>query len=115
MAHHSATDAMDAIRQVHLKYFNAGEASLHPKCGSLPKGYASCCIRDSAAERWFVARVLAHQENGEQFNLYRLGFQSFVPRLRRTVRHARRLQDTLQLLFPAICSLSSNLSRTSLA
>jgi Transcription termination factor nusG len=50
------------------------------------------------AERWFVARVLAHQENRAQFN--RLGFQSFVPRLRRTVRHARRLRDTLQPLFP---------------
>ena len=60
------------------------------------------------AERWFVARVLAHQENGAQFNLYRLGFQSFVPRLRRTVRHARRLQDTLQPFFPVISSLSSN-------
>jgi transcriptional antiterminator RfaH len=51
-------------------------------------------------ERWFVARVLPHQENRAQFNLHRLGFQSFLPRLRRTVRHARRLRDTLQPLFP---------------
>ena len=53
-----------------------------------------------AGERWFVARVHPHQENRAQLNLNRLGFRSFVPRLRRTVRHARRLQDTLKPLFP---------------
>ena len=52
-------------------------------------------------ERWFVARVLAHQENRAQFNLHRLEFRSFVPRLRRTVRHARKLRDTLNPLFPS--------------
>jgi transcription antitermination factor NusG len=51
-------------------------------------------------ERWFVARALTHQENRAQFNLDRLGFRSFLPRLRRTVRHARRLRDTLNPLFP---------------
>ena len=51
-------------------------------------------------ERWFVARALTHQENRAQFNLDRLGFRSFLPRLRRTVRHARRSRDTLQPLFP---------------
>ena len=51
-------------------------------------------------ERWFVARVLAHQENRAQFNLHRLGFRSFLPRLRRTIRHARKLRETLDPLFP---------------
>jgi transcription antitermination factor NusG len=51
-------------------------------------------------ERWFVARVLAHQENRAQFNLHRLGFRSFVPKLRRTVRHARKVEDALRPLFP---------------
>jgi transcription antitermination factor NusG len=61
-------------------------------------------------ERWFVARVLPHQENRAQFNLHRLGFRNFVPRLRRTIRHARRLQDTLQPLFPSYIFIVMDLS-----
>src|SRR6516164_3214575 len=62
-------------------------------------------------ERWFVARVLPHQENRAQFNLNRLGFRSFLPRLRRTVRHARRLRDTLQPLFPGYIFIVIDLSK----
>jgi transcription antitermination factor NusG len=62
-------------------------------------------------ERWFVARVLPHQENRAQFNLHRLGFRNFVPRLRRTVRHARRLRDTLQPLFPGYIFIVIDLSK----
>jgi transcription antitermination factor NusG len=62
-------------------------------------------------ERWFVARVLPHQENRAQFNLHRLGFRNFVPRLRRTVRHARTLRDTLQPLFPGYIFIIINLSK----
>jgi transcription antitermination factor NusG len=62
-------------------------------------------------ERWFVARTLPHQENRAQLNLHRLGFRSFVPRLRRTVRHARRLRDTLQPLFPGYIFVIIDLSK----
>jgi transcription antitermination factor NusG len=64
-----------------------------------------------SGERWFVARVLPHQENRAQCNLHRLGFRSFVPRLRRTVRHARRLRDTLQPLFPGYIFVVIDLSK----
>ena len=62
-------------------------------------------------ERWFVARVLPHQENRALLNLHRLGFRSFVPRLRRTVRHARRLRDTLKPLFPGYIFIIIDLSK----
>jgi transcriptional antiterminator RfaH len=62
-------------------------------------------------ERWFVARVLAHQENRAQFNLHRLGFRSFLPRLRRTIRHARKLRDTLNPLFPGYIFVVIDLSK----
>ena len=62
-------------------------------------------------ERWFVARVLAHQENRAQFNLHRLGFRSFLPRLRRTIRHARKLRDTLNPLFPGYIFIVIDLSK----
>ena len=62
-------------------------------------------------ERWFVARVLTHQENRAQLNLHRLGFRSFLPRLRRTVRHARKLRDTLNPLFPGYIFVIIDLSK----
>jgi transcription antitermination factor NusG len=62
-------------------------------------------------ERWFVARALPHQENRAQLNLHRLGFRSFAPRVRRTVRHARRLRDTLKPLFPCYIFVTIDLSK----
>ena len=62
-------------------------------------------------ERWFVARALAHQEIRAQLNLHRLGFRSFLPRLRRTVRHARKLRDTLDPLFPGYIFVIIDLSK----
>jgi transcription antitermination factor NusG len=62
-------------------------------------------------ERWFVARVYSHRENSAQFNLDRLGFRSFAPRVRRTVRHARKLRNVLAPLFPGYIFLILDLSR----
>ena len=62
-------------------------------------------------ERWFVARALTHQENRAQFNLHRLGFRNFLPRLRRTVRHSRRLRDTMNPLFPGYIFIIMDLSK----
>ena len=62
-------------------------------------------------ERWFVARVLTHQENRAQLNLHRLGFRNFLPRLRRTIRHARKLRDTLNPLFPGYIFIVIDLSK----
>jgi transcription antitermination factor NusG len=71
----------------------------------------SYSLQLAPAERWFVARVLPHQENRAQFNLHRLGFRSFLPRLRRTVRHARRSLETLQPLFPGYIFVIIDLSK----
>jgi transcription antitermination factor NusG len=71
----------------------------------------SCNLDLGPGERWFVARVHPHQENRAQFNLHRMGFRSFVPRLRRTVRHARKLRDTLQPLFPGYIFVVIDLSK----
>ena len=102
-------------------------ASLRPKGAAFPKGKAVRVREEARAslgakvlsdslelgpgERWFVARVLTHQENRAQFNLHRLGFRSFMPRLRRTVRHARKLRDTLNPLFPGYIFVIIDLSK----
>lgn len=62
-------------------------------------------------ERWFVARVHPNRENSAQFNLDRLGFRNFAPRIRRTVRHARKLRNVLAPLFPGYVFLILDLSR----
>ena len=62
-------------------------------------------------ERWFVARALPHQEIRAQLNLHQLGFRSFLPRVRRTVRHARKLRDTLKPLFPSYIFVAIDLSK----
>ena len=74
-------------------------------------GGSSCHLELKPGERWFVARALPHQENRAQLNLHRLGFRYFVPRLRRTVRHARRLRDTVQPLFPGYIFIVIDLSK----
>jgi transcriptional antiterminator RfaH len=79
--------------------------------GSLGAKVLSDSLELGPGERWFVARVLTHQENRAQFNLDRLGFRSFLPRLRRTVRHARKLRDTLNPLFPGYIFIVIDLSK----
>ena len=62
-------------------------------------------------ERWFAAQALPHRENSAQFNLDRVGFRNFVPRVRRTVRHARKLRNVLAPLFPGYIFVILDLSR----
>ena len=62
-------------------------------------------------ERWFAARVHPNRENSAQFNLDRLGFRSFAPRVTRTVRHAHKLRNVLAPLFPGYIFLILDLSR----
>ena len=62
-------------------------------------------------ERWYVARVHPNRENSAQFNLERLGFRSFAPRVRRTVRHARKSRIVLAPLFPGYVFLILDLSK----
>ena len=62
-------------------------------------------------ERWFVARVHPNRESTAQINLDRLGFRSFAPRTRRTVRHARKLRNVLAPLFPGYVFVIIDLSK----
>ncbi len=61
-------------------------------------------------ERWFVARVLPHSEASAQFNLHRQGYRSFLPRVRRTIRHARTMRNVVAPLFPGYIFVILDLS-----
>ena len=51
-------------------------------------------------QRWFVIQTLYHRENLAALHLGAQGFGAFLPRLRKTVRHARRMRDVLAPVFP---------------
>ena len=62
-------------------------------------------------ERWYAARTLPFRENSAQFNIQRMGFETYSPRVRRTVRHARKLRNVLAPLFPGYIFVILDLSR----
>lgn len=46
----------------------------------------------SLSERWYVAHTLPRQERKAEFHLRRQDFHTFLPRLKRSVRHARKVR-----------------------
>lgn len=64
-----------------------------------------------AGRRWFVVQCQPRKETFAQTNLERQAFRSFLPRVRKTVRHARRTRETLAPLFPRYLFVSLDLGR----
>lgn len=50
--------------------------------------------------RWYVVQTLVHREAGARAQLAAQGYHTFLPRMVRTVRHARRLRSVLRAVFP---------------
>lgn len=69
-----------------------------PEIGNRPVG-----------RRWFVVQCQPRKEVLAQTNLARQGFPSFLPRFRKTVRHARRTRESLAPLFPRYLFVSLDL------
>lgn len=59
--------------------------------------------------RWFVVQSQPRKELFARANLERQEFRSFLPRIRKTVRHARRTRETLAPLFPRYLFVSLDL------
>ena len=55
----------------------------------------------SEGERWYVVRSLPRQEARAEFQLHLQGFRVFLPRMTRTVRHARKLRAVNSAVFPS--------------
>ena len=51
-------------------------------------------------DRWFLVYCQPNRETLAAAELANQGFSTFLPRLRRTVRHARRFREKLSPLFP---------------
>ncbi|MCX7899859.1 MAG: transcription antiterminator NusG [Methylocystis sp.] len=62
-------------------------------------------------ERWYVVRTLAHREAAAQGQLEAQGFRTFLPRVKRTVRHARKLRTVQSAAFPGYLFIILDLRR----
>lgn len=63
--------------------------------GTLPQTQAV-----EAAPRWYVARTQPHKETRAQHHLHNQGFETFLPQITRTIRHARQFRRVRRPLFP---------------
>jgi transcriptional antiterminator RfaH len=66
----------------------------HPAIGP----QASRLVRRDG-ERWYVAQTLRNREMLAALHLDAQGFRNFVPRFRKTVRHARKLREVIAPVF----------------
>lgn len=62
-------------------------------------------------ERWFATRTQPNRESTAHFHIQRLGFPTFFPTVRRTVRHARKMRNVRAPLFPGYEFVVLDLSR----
>ena len=60
---------------------------------------------------WYVVQTLARSEDRAELNLKRQGFQSYLPKLRRERRHARRREIVASPLFPGYLFVEIDIAR----
>lgn len=60
---------------------------------------------------WYVVQTLARAEERADLNLRQQGFESYLPRLRRERRHARRRDTVLTPLFPGYLFVQLDLQK----
>jgi transcriptional antiterminator RfaH len=61
--------------------------------------------------RWYVAQTLARAESRADMQLRAQHFETFLPRVSRTTRHARKLRTTLVPAFPGYVFVRLDLAR----
>ncbi len=60
---------------------------------------------------WCVVNTLPHQEARAEANLIRQGYRAWLPTLKRSRRHARRIDTVLAPLFPAYLFVELDLTK----
>jgi transcription elongation factor/antiterminator RfaH len=62
-------------------------------------------------ERWFLVHTLSKSEGRAEVHLRAQGFRTYLPKINRTVRHARKFRNVQAPLFPRYMFLILDLSR----
>ncbi len=65
----------------------------------------------ASGERWYVVRALSKQENRAETQIWAQGFRVFLPRMTRSVRHARKLRTVRSPAFPGYFFVALDLRR----
>lgn len=77
----------------------------------LPATHDARSLLDPPDARWFVAQTLSRSEGRAQAQLQAQEFHTFLPRVERTVRHARKLRTVLSAAFPGYIFVRLDLQR----
>lgn len=64
----------------------------------------------SIGKRWFVVHTRAHMEARADLHLRAQNFTTFLPRVERTVRHARKMRRVLAAAFPGYLFVQMSLA-----
>jgi transcriptional antiterminator RfaH len=62
-------------------------------------------------ERWFLVHTRARSERKAEHHLRAQGFRTYLPRIRKTIRHARRLTTVKAPAFPRYLFVALDLGR----
>jgi transcriptional antiterminator RfaH len=62
-------------------------------------------------ERWFLAHTLPKSESRAELHLGAQGFRTYLPRIEKTIRHARQLRTVRAPLFPRYLFVTLDLGR----
>ena len=72
---------------------------------------AVCDFELRDGERWYVAQTLHHRENLANVHLGAQSFKVFLPRFRKTVRHSRKVRETISPVFPGYIFVALDVER----
>ena len=64
-----------------------------------------------AGERWFAVQSQPRREAGAEMQLNNQGYQTFLPRIKATRRHARKIENILSPFFPRYLFIVLNMQR----
>ena len=64
-----------------------------------------------SGERWFLAHTLPRSERKAEMHLRAQGFKTYLPQIKKTIRHARQFRDVQAPLFPRYMFLILDVSR----
>ena len=73
--------------------------------------FGSCSQVLAGGERWFLVHTQPKSEKKAEWHLHAQGFKTYVPRILRTVRHARQLRTVKAPLFPRYLFIILDLER----
>lgn len=72
---------------------------------------ATSVVPGAGLSRWYAVSVIPGREEKAEWHLRQQGFLPFMPRQRRTIRHARKLTEKTVAFFPGYMFLPLDLSR----